>query len=382
MESYHYIYYPYINFRSETWLKKMALYADSVSRIVPGGYPTRMTETVSVLSQEKFIVDLQPWEAGPAPAKEFARFVIEHADELRPIYAIDKEAEWRSDLEDEHVRHETKSNRAYVEASKLTGADLDAMQATNLIIRGRDQEVNWIGMHPRMANVFMTLLMNGIVQSQPYRRPVADFASNVVDVHIKSFDGIRHALLPGLRASAGKQRVRDLFVGLSVEQVAPKDLDAISIEQILKLREKYADERLRYQKAVDELTESMKYMEHMKLEELQRDLIQKYDATVKVAVADLDKAFVGMNLKTAISSLSVSFAAPTLLELIDVAFDPIVAAISGGMLLLSGIAHDRQEAKKAAIKQCDYAWLYRIENELKPEHAARDLAFRARTVLR
>ena len=186
MSGYDYLYYPYINFRSETWLKKMALYADSVSRIVPHNYPTLPSRTLDLLLDEHFVRDIPPAEAGDQPARIFSEFLVKNQELLRPQYGVDIEAQWDSDLEDAHVRKETTTSRAYVEASKLNGADLQAMVDTGLIVYGRGKEINWIGMHPRLANTFMTLLMNGILINAPHIQPVADFGSNAVDVHIDS----------------------------------------------------------------------------------------------------------------------------------------------------------------------------------------------------
>jgi hypothetical protein len=55
------LYYPFIQFRSDAWLKLAALYWDQVGRIVPPGYAVRDSETVRRLQGElDFVADLPP----------------------------------------------------------------------------------------------------------------------------------------------------------------------------------------------------------------------------------------------------------------------------------------------------------------------------------
>ena len=84
MSRYDFLYYPYINFRDEEWLKMVALYGDSVSRIVPVNYPTRKTKTVAALAEHGFIRAIAPHEAGDKPAQTFSTFLAEYQELLRP----------------------------------------------------------------------------------------------------------------------------------------------------------------------------------------------------------------------------------------------------------------------------------------------------------
>ena len=102
----------------------VALYGDSVSRIVPVNYPTRKTKTVAALAEHGFIRDIAPHEAGDTPAQTFSTFLAEYQELLRPTYSVDKTQPWGSDPDDRHLEDEAVTKRAYVEASKFSGVEI------------------------------------------------------------------------------------------------------------------------------------------------------------------------------------------------------------------------------------------------------------------
>lgn len=380
MSSFDYFYYPYINFRSETWLKKMALYADSVTRIVPHEYPVKASPTTDFLEQENFIFSVEPDEAGNEPGKVFSDFLLTNQERLRPRFAVDRSAEWRSDLDDAHVRDEISTDRAYVEASKLDGADLEQMEATELIVRSREMDMNWIGMHPLLANAFMTLLMNRLLAQQPNAIPVADFGSNVVDVHIDSKEDLAHALLGETPTVEDADPLRDAFVAFAFEQVLPTDIDTLPIDRIWELRKKFAGEFGQFQQAVAAFCEENRHLEDIANPERMRgDLAKKYRLQVEPTLRDLEKALDGVKIKTMIGSVAITCTAPGVLAglaKLGLVFNPITAAIAGGALAVAGILHEREAQRSAAFKACDYSWLYRIEHKL-PKSTIGELSARA-----
>jgi hypothetical protein len=309
--------------------------------------------------------------------------LLAHQERLRPRYAIDRTAEWRSDLEDAHVRNELDTKRAYVEASKLNGADLDAMEEMQLIVRGREMDMNWIGMHPLLANAYMTLLMNRLLMQQPNTMPVADFGSNAVDIHIDSKEGLAHALLPDDPTDPKViDPLHDAFVAFAFEQVLPADIDTMPIDEIWRLRTDFAGELGQFQQAVARFCEDNKHLEDVEnTDRLLKDLGGKYKLQVQPALHDLDAALRGINIKTVISSMGITCTAPGALAglaNLGVVFNPIAGAIAGGALAVAGILNERKSQKLSAFNQCEYSWLYRLENDLSPQSMIGDIVDRAR----
>jgi hypothetical protein len=52
METYIGLYYPFIHFKDDAWIKLAALYWDKMGRIVPRGYRTSDSDTVKQLANE------------------------------------------------------------------------------------------------------------------------------------------------------------------------------------------------------------------------------------------------------------------------------------------------------------------------------------------
>lgn len=77
------LYYPYIQFRDERWLKAAALYWPRMARVIPDGYPVADTDTVRVLTDELgFIVPVPPDAAARAVAPLFLGILNAHQDRL------------------------------------------------------------------------------------------------------------------------------------------------------------------------------------------------------------------------------------------------------------------------------------------------------------
>src|SRR4051812_29243664 len=70
------LYYPYIHFKDDAWVKLSALYWEHMARIVPEGYAVHDSDTVKRLSGElNFVHDLKPGPEKETVGKEFNDFI-------------------------------------------------------------------------------------------------------------------------------------------------------------------------------------------------------------------------------------------------------------------------------------------------------------------
>jgi hypothetical protein len=81
------LYYPYIHFQHDAWLKEAVLYWDKVSRIVPEGYAHKLhdSDVVKTLKAEgDIIVDRTPaYETVQAVSEELLAVINQHGDALQ-----------------------------------------------------------------------------------------------------------------------------------------------------------------------------------------------------------------------------------------------------------------------------------------------------------
>lgn len=86
------LYYPYIHFRDEAWLKSTLLYWDRMRRIVPEADVDQAqrgdSATVRQLEAEGFVEDVIPVQQMNAVGKDFLQLIERHGDQLVERYGI------------------------------------------------------------------------------------------------------------------------------------------------------------------------------------------------------------------------------------------------------------------------------------------------------
>lgn len=84
------LYYPYVHFRDEQWLKAAALYWPALARVVPTGFPVADPDVVKALRDElDFVTDVDPAGAAVAVAPGFLKAVEDHGPALRQRFLAD-----------------------------------------------------------------------------------------------------------------------------------------------------------------------------------------------------------------------------------------------------------------------------------------------------
>ena len=71
------LYYPYVHFRNERWIKAAALYWPGLARVVSPGFPVTDPDLVTALRDglDGFVTDVDPREAAAAVAPAFLKAV-------------------------------------------------------------------------------------------------------------------------------------------------------------------------------------------------------------------------------------------------------------------------------------------------------------------
>jgi hypothetical protein len=72
------LYYPFIHFRDEGWLKLSSLYWDDVSRIVPRSYAPRDSREIRTLEDAGVVRRVDPGAYEPAVSQLFTALLERH----------------------------------------------------------------------------------------------------------------------------------------------------------------------------------------------------------------------------------------------------------------------------------------------------------------
>src|SRR3989442_1555566 len=158
--SYAGLYYPFIHFKDERWLKLSAFYWDRMARVTPEKYPR--ADSAVVTSLGSFIENLPPSYVSPSFGERFVEFVNEHGKALRKRYGLALCDNWGP----------IPSERRPPPAGGSSGSDhrlshvfyekmsptVRAVFTENDLARPDPSDQRWIGMHPKVADVYMTAM--------------------------------------------------------------------------------------------------------------------------------------------------------------------------------------------------------------------------------
>ncbi|WP_214104486.1 DUF6236 family protein [Acrocarpospora catenulata] len=272
------LYYPYIHFRNDRWLKAAALYWPQMARIVPAGYQLRDSEVARTLADGlDFLIHMQP---GPATANVsflFQEVLAEHAERLRMLYqAHPGRGDWSSAHSGELILPSLLANeRLYPPGPSDTfdqRGDEDDAQAepvepfprlplTGILLNevepslreslisaelafeaGREEGSSraWLAVRPQFAWVYKCVLTQEIAR-QNLLQPTTDQIATQSADHEWTADQIADALLSpsGEPAERRAKDLSDRLAFMALQVAVPSNLNDIPTKKIVLLRKKY-----------------------------------------------------------------------------------------------------------------------------------------------
>ncbi|MFD4552471.1 hypothetical protein ACFVXW_41800 [Streptomyces sp. NPDC058251] len=86
------LYFPYVHFRDDAWLKTTALYWPQIARVVSPEYPIHDNATVQALADSlDFLIPLDPREAAQAISAPFITVIHDHLENLQHNFGVTPE---------------------------------------------------------------------------------------------------------------------------------------------------------------------------------------------------------------------------------------------------------------------------------------------------
>ncbi|WP_371618724.1 DUF6236 family protein [Streptomyces sp. NBC_00454] len=418
------LYYPYIHFRDESWLKAAALYWPSLGRVVPDGYPVMDSPTVERLREglPGFIHDVDPAAAARAVAEDFLEVLSGGSallGELRDRHANFEELRDRTaggasngfpDFEHGRRGAPTMSRApaprrirpfglAGVYHGEVDPRLREALAEGGFALPTHSTSLRGVGrggfltMSPELAWVYKCALTEELARLGGYA-PTTDHAAAHTAAQGWDPERIARALLdrdsdPGVwRPFAGGG---DLFdpvddglldtVGmLAVRVVLPADLRGIDIEKIIELRTTHTAAFDRFGRAVTDAVEALKTdLADIRLPEAARRYVeQEVDRRFRVPLAELEEAMGSLNTATTFSAANVAFVLPPALGWAVGQFSgsSLVATGLGAAFSVAGVAHGARRQKQAVLAASPAAYLLSVKQELAPAQLLRRIAAR------
>ncbi|MFJ4980318.1 DUF6236 family protein [Streptomyces coeruleorubidus] len=399
------LYYPYIHFRDEGWLKTAALYWRELARVVPEGYRLSDSRTARVLAEElAFVTDVGPAITARQVAPMFLDLLDRYADALRAAgYGVSEAWEERhtnaattpfNPASPRSLRplsgnsrstrpHQARAAASYWEeftpelreALFATGLATDARRTPALQARRSLAEGRWVTMNAALAWVYKCAFVEALAAQGRYTpttdQPDAHLASDGWDA-----DRIAEVLLrtpPPSTSPPPPTPSADIVGLLAIRIAVPADLTNVPVEKIVTLRKDHRDEFAAFTGAVSEtvdllqqelagatLPEAHERYLHMAVE-------QRFEAPLRA----LRAAMKGQGISTVYSAINVKFEIPALAAAAGGAGalagqQPLLGGAVGAALAFASLRHTHIQQTKALKAQNPAAYLLAIQRGLTP----------------
>jgi Family of unknown function (DUF6236) len=413
------LYFPYIHFRDDNWVKVAALYWPKMARIVPVGYPLRDSDTVRALSDKlNWTFEIPPEEARDLVAPIFADFIAElENNEDRPSYEIGQMADWLvgSSSHDQVEAdpggapswgngpgeppiwgQRTDGSLAGIYSTEfepnLCGLLLRSGLAGRALANSMDyqtkgilefirpwdaprpwsglpldhgpmREAGWLVMHRDLAWIYKCLLSETLANHNRLA-----LTTDQVNAHAAASGlSARQLALGGI---SGQNLVGDLvttFGLMAIETVMPRDLAGVSVDKIIMIRKRYGDQFDLWHDYVDrvgtDLAEQLANVESPQvLRQYLNEAARKY---AEAPVNRLRQGLASVGVDTIIAAVNKKFEIPAAIAATGLATGSPVAVAAGAAV---GIAELRRGAKDKFRAQLSSpsSYLLNVKEELEP----------------
>jgi hypothetical protein len=370
------LYYPYIHFKDEQWLRIAALYWARMARIVPDDYPLRDSEDVRRLAGELgFVKNLAPSERVKGEVgKEFADLVRKKGEALVARYGVHLRDQWPPDPYSMQVAGPVgpEASLGWIHVDKVDFQLRNALIDSGLGLNNRGGDPMWVGVHPRLAAVYMSALAEGLGRAN-LLSPVTDESLSHLAVGGWPLPRLAQALLDQrlTDAAPGVDQLADALAVLAIGYVVPRNLSNIPVTKIVQLRREHAAELDAFRTHVANLAVDLGQL--AKVEDpalLTEHLRVVYETKLAPAKRELERGLRSAGVDTAMGAMNVQLAAPALLTstaaLAGATVHPLVAL--GGALVVGAIPVLRKHraARKGQTEETPVAYLMHVERGLAP----------------
>ena len=373
------LYYPFIHFRDESWLKLSALYWDDVTRIVPRSYATRDNREVRALEDADVLKRVDPGAYEAPVGQLFELLLRRHRAGLVRRYDIAKRDSWPDNQDRFGVgaagRVSSKS-LAFIHCSKLEPALIEQLLQLRLALPSRDK--SWLGMHPAIVSAYMILLAAEISRRRGLA-PVSDNARHLGGVTSCSVEDLARSLVGDLDLSKKRRGpANGAQVGLSAERVAfvtlrmvlPLRLEEVSAKRIIELRQAHAGARHAFHGYVDDLRERLAAAQIADADALDEHIRLDYEKRLKPQLLELQRGLRSVGIGSFLGTVGVAIALPAG-SLLSPSLTAAAAAATAG-LGLAALAQRQRESARALVEPSPSSFLF-MTQQLRPQTVAQRL---------
>jgi Family of unknown function (DUF6236) len=388
------LYHPFIHFKDDDWLKLSALYWDRMARIVPSSYWSDQhtaalakdsSVTRALIDNLNYVVNIRPAEVTYPVSYLFTQVLTTHAAELRKRYDVRKAETWPSDPVTASYAQLRNPHLAYVNSAKLDEYLAQQLQQEHLAAQHNEGGEVWMGMHPRLAAVYMAALAEEIAEVNKFT-PTAQETIDHVAALGWGLDRLAAALLgswtlldkestqsPGKddghedAGSSVDPEVPATLALVAIQAVVPKDPASLTVDKVVSIRREFGPELFRLQEFVKAFaSEQLSDLNEGEADPnaVRAHLQVTYEHEIKPMVSDLKSALRGHGVDTVEAAMGTSIAMPPALSAIPV--DNPIAFGAAAVLSLVPVLRASRRSAQQAYRESPVGYLFRLEQQLQP----------------
>jgi hypothetical protein len=249
------LYYPYLHFQDEGWLKTAVLFWPKIGRIVPGDFRPRDTPTVHALVDHGLVFNVPPRPWTFEVGQDFMELLASDSIDLERRYRLSSElvARGRVDLgrgdrpsgEAPYVELDDTGLRAlgWLNIDRVSGRLRDELRDRGLAVLGDGPTGIWVGVHPKLSTVYKCALAERIASANGMQT-ITEETSDHIALSGWSLDTLAEVLLDdiGPEVTTRPDDIAEVFALAALHTVVPAGLDRIPVKQILRVRSELQQE--------------------------------------------------------------------------------------------------------------------------------------------
>lgn len=352
----HALYYPYIHLTNKNWLKHAFLFWDKISRIVPASFEPQDDEDIIKIRQEtNFIHDFYP--NSDIVESTFRNFITDlNSDSLiqyRERNYLDKRSisstnygKYEKLFRD--TNHKVLKNSGYIHIDKIDPRLVKELMRLGLAIEGEHEWSSWIKIDNFIGETYMTHLAKviSIVNSIPI---VTDKVENITPIEVDTF---RY-----------REEFKEQLGYLLIDSVVPKNINNVTIEQLINIRLKYDDQRIAFFDEVNNLSRLLPTIDN---KSMLKDALHYYNKLLIKQTKELKKVFNLNGIESIVKPVALSMGVGIATDYMIPSENKLWGASAG---LLYGVVTAYTDIRKRQIEteKDSMAYLLNVQSELDKE---------------
>lgn len=361
------LYYPWMHFQDDNWVKLALLTWDSVARVRARDVDDRDSDLVrQVKNESNLLLEISPSHADLEDVQGTFSGVLPTLDAGGfKRYRLDQD-DW-----DEHAGlyyHAPESNAGYAAAPRNVtwvycgagGTKVLNMLRSEFVWRGLGLPHGpWLGMHPELASVYMAALTDAIA-----RRNRVSPATDDPRMHkaVGALDRLA-GLLSGERPAVALDDPDSAFMHVALRAaIKPDRLSGVPVGKLISFRDRHSAELAAFRQHIAGLADELREITtvenaaiaHAHLESL-------YRSKTKPQLDDLRRALRGLGVESAAGTLSLKVdlnaATGTILGAVATADGQVALAGTAAALTIVPYLAGRAKARRAATASSPVAYL-------------------------